>query len=155
MKVILLMVIGSVFAAALALVRNFPSFLLPDSCIGKLRPIHHAQPRPIEVDCEDRSLQTFFITDNTKIATPTNPHAGLQDLNAGDPITIRFSCKGDAGWAHSIPTMVVVSRHALTFVAIAGGKAVCYNIHLMVATHHTIANDRRLVLGEAVAAPSL
>ncbi len=96
------MVIGSVFAAALALVRNFPSFLLPDSCTGKLRSIHHAQPRTIEVDCEDRSLQKFFIADNTKIATPTNPRAGLQDLNAGDPIKIRFSRKGDACWAHSI-----------------------------------------------------
>jgi len=102
MKVILLMVIGSVFAAALALVRNFPSFLLPDSCIGKLRSIQHAQPRTIEVDCEDRSQQKFFISDDTKIATPTNPHAGLQDLNTGDQITVRFSRKGDACWAHFI-----------------------------------------------------
>ena len=96
------MVIGSVFAAALALVRKFPSWLLPDSCIGKLRSIHQGQPRTIEVDCEDRSLQKFFIADNTKIATATNLHAGLQDLNTGDPIKIYFTRKGDACWAHSI-----------------------------------------------------
>ena len=96
------MVIGSVFAAALALVRNFPSFLLPDSCIGKLRSVNHSQPRTIEVDCEDRTQQKFFIADDTNIATIANPHAGLQDLNTGDKIKIHFSRKGDACWAHSI-----------------------------------------------------
>ena len=102
MQVILLMVIGSVFAAARALVRNFPSFLLPDSCIGKLRSIQYAQPRTIEVDCEDRTQPKFFIADDTKIATFANRHAGLQDLNTGDQIKIRFSCKGGACWARSI-----------------------------------------------------
>ena len=102
MQVILLMVIGSVFAAALALVRNFPSFFWPESCTGTLRAINHAQPRTIDVECEDRSQQKFFIADNTKIATPTNPRAGLQDLNAGDNIKITFTRKGNACWARSI-----------------------------------------------------
>ena len=102
MKVILLMIGGSVFAAALALVRNFPGFFWPESCTGKLRSINPSQPRAIEVDCEDRSQQTFLIADLTQIATPTNPRASLEDLNVGDTVQIGFIRKGSACWARSI-----------------------------------------------------
>ena len=104
MQVILLMVIGSVLAVALALVRNFPGFFWPESCTGTLRTINHTQPRTVDVECEDRSQQKFFIADNTAIATPTNPRAGLQDLNTGDNIKITFTRKGNACWARSIVT---------------------------------------------------
>ena len=33
----------------------------------------------------------------------------------------------------------------LTFVAIAAGTTLCYNVYLMVATNHTIASDLQLV----------
>ena len=102
MQVILLMVIGAVFAAALALVRNIPNCFLPDTYNGELLSIHHAQPRTIDVDCLEHTQQKFFLSDKTKIATATNPDAGLQDLKAGDKITIHFSRKGDALWALSI-----------------------------------------------------
>ena len=102
MTVILCMVLGAVLAAALALVRNFPSFLLPDHCTGELRSLNHAPPRTIEVDCADHPRQKFFIADDIQISTPTQPVALLQDLNAGDRLTIHFTRRGDDFWAQSI-----------------------------------------------------